>query len=88
MKEKDYVTTPEISVKIVSRTDVVVVGGGPAGIAAAVSAARNNVSVALVERYSYLGGLASGGMVLLLDDMHNDTEISVRGLGMEMLGSV
>ena len=28
MKEKDYVTTPEISVKIVSRTDVVVVGGG------------------------------------------------------------
>ena len=41
--------------------------------------------MALVERYPYLGGLASGGMVLVLDDMHNDTEISVRGLAMEII---
>ena len=38
-----------------------------------------------MERYPYLGGLASGGMVLVLDDMHNDTEISVRGLAMEII---
>ena len=30
----------------------------------------------LVERYPYLGGLASGGMVLVLDDMHNGDEIT------------
>lgn len=73
------------NVPVVDKTDVAVVGGGPAGIAAAVSAARNGASVTLLERYPYLGGLASGGMVLVLDDMHNDTEISVRGLAMEII---
>ena len=72
-------------VPVVAASDVAVVGGGPAGIAAAVSAARNGASVTLLERYPYLGGLASGGMVLVLDDMNNDTEISVRGLAMEIL---
>ena len=76
---------PETRVPVVAASDVLVVGGGPAGIAAAVSAARNGASVTLVERYPYLGGLASGGMVLVLDDMHNDTEISVRGLAMEII---
>ena len=76
---------PESRVPVVAASDVLVVGGGAAGIAAAVSAARNGASVTLVERYPYLGGLASGGMVLVLDDMHNDTEISVRGLAMEMI---
>ena len=70
---------------VADRSDVVVVGGGPAGISAAVSAARNGASVTLLERYPYLGGLAAGGMVLVLDDMHNDTEITVQGICMEMI---
>lgn len=71
---------------IVDRSDVVVVGGGPAGIAAAVSAARNGASVTLLERYPYVGGLASGGMVLVLDDMANQLEITVQGICTEMIG--
>ena len=47
------------------------VGGGPAGVSAAVAAARRGASVTLLERYAALGGLASGGMVLVLDDMIN-----------------
>lgn len=43
--------------------DVVVVGGGPAGLAAAVSAARRGARTALVERYGFLGGMATAGMV-------------------------
>jgi hypothetical protein len=71
--------------KIVARADLVVVGGGPAGIAAAVSGARAGLSTVLLERYPYLGGLASGGMVLVLDDMCNGAEVTVRGLCGEMI---
>ena len=76
---------PERRARVVDRSDVVVVGGGPAGIAAAVSAARNGASVTLLERYPYVGGLASGGMVLVLDDMVNGLEITVQGLCTEMI---
>src|SRR5713101_7528289 len=72
-------------VPVAASSDLVVVGGGPAGIAAALAGARNGLSVTMVERYAYLGGLASGGMVLVLDDMCNGEEISVRGLCGEMI---
>jgi hypothetical protein len=70
-------------VPVVASSDVVVVGGGPAGVCAAVSAARNGASVTLLERYNHLGGLASGGMVLVLDDMVNGQEVTVIGLARE-----
>ena len=66
-------------------SDVVVVGGGPAGFAAAMAARREGCSVTLLERYPYLGGLASGGMVLVLDDMNNGFEVTVTGVCMEMI---
>jgi FAD dependent oxidoreductase len=50
-------------------TDVLVVGGGPAGCAAAVSAARLGAKVTLVERYNHLGGLSTGGLVIWIDRM-------------------
>ncbi|MBW2373249.1 MAG: FAD-dependent oxidoreductase, partial [Deltaproteobacteria bacterium] len=46
--------------------DVLVVGGGSAGVAAAVAAARRGADVLLVERHGYLGGLATGGLIILL----------------------
>src|ERR1700758_4543616 len=86
MTNLDRIIEPAAEVPVVRRSDLVVVGGGPAGIAAAVSGARNGLSVVLLERYAYLGGLAAGGMVLVLDDMCNGDEISVRGLCGEMIG--
>jgi hypothetical protein len=76
----DRVGIAGTSVPIVERADVLVVGGGPAGVAAAVAAAREGLEVTLVERYPFLGGMASGGMVLVLDDMANGAEITVRGI--------
>jgi hypothetical protein len=43
--------------------DVVVAGGGMAGIAAAYSAARQGVSTGLIERYGFLGGMATAALV-------------------------
>jgi hypothetical protein len=73
--------------RVAVQSDVVVVGGGPAGVSAAIAAARNGASVTLLERYNHLGGLASGGMVLVLDDMWDSHrhEISVRGNCLEMI---
>jgi hypothetical protein len=47
----------------VLNTDVLVVGGGPAGIAAAVASAREGSRTILVERYGFLGGMATAGLV-------------------------
>ncbi|MGW3955574.1 FAD-dependent oxidoreductase [Streptomyces sp. NPDC004752] len=74
------VTLDAIEAPVVQRSEVIVVGGGPAGVSAAVSAARSGAQVTLLERYSALGGLASGGMVLVLDDMVNGDEVTVTGI--------
>lgn len=56
-------------IPVFKTTDVLVVGGGPAGTAAAVSAARLGADVTLVERYNHLGGLSTGGLVIWIDRM-------------------
>lgn len=49
--------------KVLGDYDVLVIGGGPAGISASVAAARSGARTLLVERYGFLGGLATAGMV-------------------------
>jgi ribulose 1,5-bisphosphate synthetase/thiazole synthase len=57
-------------IPVIAETDVLVIGGGPAGIAAAVSASRAGANTILVERYNHLGGLWTGGLVLPLLSTH------------------
>ena len=44
--------------------DVLVVGGGPTGVAAATAAARAGENTLLIERYGFCGGMATAGMSL------------------------
>src|SRR5690349_4622427 len=60
---------PSREVPVFAETQVLVVGGGPAGCAAAVAAARAGAEVILLERYGYLGGLSTGGLVIWIDRM-------------------
>ena len=53
----------EYDLPIWKEADVLVIGGGPAGIAAAVCAARHGAHVILCEQNGYLGGLPTGGLV-------------------------
>jgi len=57
---------PERELQLKSDVDVLVIGGGAAGVAAAISARKLGVNVALVERYGCFGGLFTGGLVLCL----------------------
>jgi hypothetical protein len=60
---------PAQEVEVIRECDVLVVGGGPGGHAAAVAAARSGADTVLVERYGILGGQASGGVVTIIPNL-------------------
>jgi ribulose 1,5-bisphosphate synthetase/thiazole synthase len=61
---------PERQIPVLAETDVLVIGGGPAGTAAAIASSRAGAETYLVERYNHLGGLWTGGLVLPLLSTH------------------
>ncbi len=63
------ITEPAHKLKVIREVDVVVVGGGPGGIASAISAARNGAKTVLIERYGHLGGMATGGLVNIIPNL-------------------
>jgi len=72
-----------------ARYDVVVVGGGAAGLGAAVAAARTGAKVLLLERYGFLGGAAANSLVLAYCGFYQKGPhpvAAVRGVGEELLG--
>jgi ribulose 1,5-bisphosphate synthetase/thiazole synthase len=70
----DFVVEPQRRTPIARAVDVLVAGGGPAGIASAVAAAREGAKTLLVERFGYLGGMVTGSRVIWVlgvgDGMH------------------
>ena len=67
---KGYVNEPAKRIPVIDSADVVVLGGGPSGVAAAVAAARNGADVLLLEKQYYLGGLWTGCFVLPVIDTY------------------
>lgn len=66
--------------------DVVVLGGGPAGITAAISAARNGASTLLVERYGFLGGMSTAALVYPWMTFHSAVgDQVIKGLAQEII---
>lgn len=65
--------------------DVIVAGGGPAGVTAAMTAARNGAKTLLIERDGYLGGMATGASIPAFCTFTNGKETVVQGIGLEIL---
>ncbi len=83
---ENYILEPERSLPVRKVCDVLVVGGGPAGIAAAIAASRNGARTILLERYGGLGGLATGGLIILLLTMDDGQgEQVIAGLCQELV---
>ena len=68
---------PSREIPIIDRPDVLVVGGGSAGFAAAIAASRAGAHTVLVERQGYLGGLATGGLIILLLTLDDGAGVQV-----------
>jgi len=80
------VIQPQRKLPVLHETDVLVVGAGPAGVVAALAARRAGVRVALVERYGHLGGLWTGGLVLLvIGHFVTGAKQVCQGIGEQML---
>jgi hypothetical protein len=77
---------PARDVPVYRECDVLVVGGGPSGTAAAVAAARLGAEVVLLERYNHLGGLSTGGLVIWIDRMTDwSGKLVIRGFAEEIM---
>lgn len=70
MGEPATIIEPSRRTPVYGEFDVVVVGGGPAGIMAAASAARTGHSVILLERYGFLGGAGTAGGLSTFCGLH------------------
>jgi len=64
------IALPAREARLAGAADVLVVGGGPAGLGAALGAAAAGAQVILAERYSFLGGNATAALVMPLMSFH------------------
>jgi len=85
----ETIIEPSRPTPVYGEFDVVVVGGGPAGIMAASAAARAGCSTLLIERYGFLGGAGTAGGLSTFCGLHARTYGSdvrvIRGLADELL---
>jgi hypothetical protein len=69
-RHERWITLPPRSASVAAEADVLVVGGGPAGLGAALGAANAGAAVVLAERYGFLGGNATAALVMPLMSFH------------------
>lgn len=80
---------PARRIPVTRDVDVVVVGGGPAGLAAAIASARSGADTVLVEQFGYLGGTATASLMACINGFRNQVEPdatqTVRGIAEEII---
>jgi hypothetical protein len=78
-----YIDEKPRSIPVMAETDVLVLGSGPGGLAAALSASRAGMQTMLVERYGCFGGVITQVGVPGMTWYHSPATVDVEGIGIE-----
>ncbi|WP_326523060.1 FAD-dependent oxidoreductase [Sphingomonas sp.] len=79
------IAIPSQTVTVVGSYDVIVCGGGPAGLIAAVAAARGGARTLLIERYGFVGGMSTAALVTPISEFRHFGKQHIGGIPFELL---
>ncbi|WP_199479797.1 FAD-dependent oxidoreductase, partial [Vibrio harveyi] len=74
---------PQKEIPVIAETDVLVVGGGPAGLTAAIASGRLGAKTMIVERYGCLGGMLTQAGVESFAWYRHEGTVDCEGIGRE-----
>ncbi|TFG15871.1 MAG: FAD-dependent oxidoreductase [Promethearchaeota archaeon] len=85
---KKYIE-PVKELDAIDEYDVIIIGGGVAGLVAAIASGRNKVKTLLIERFGYLGGTATASLMININGFRNQVEPdniqTVKGIAQEII---
>ncbi|MFB5761243.1 FAD-dependent oxidoreductase [Paenibacillus medicaginis] len=82
---KEHITLPSVSIPVACEVDVLVIGGGASGIAAAIAAAKGGAQTMLVEQRGFLGGMGTVALVPAFCPFTDKRKPIIRGLGLQLM---
>jgi hypothetical protein len=74
IQKKEVYQEPSKSLPVYGRFDVIVIGGGPAGFAAALASVRNGAKTLIIERFPFFGGTATASLMLNINGFRNQVK--------------
>ncbi|KOP68190.1 FAD-dependent oxidoreductase [Bacillus sp. FJAT-18019] len=80
-----HMTLPSVNIPVADEVDVLVIGGGASGIAAAIAAAQGGARTMLVEQRGFLGGMGTVALVPAFCPFTDKRKPIIRGLGLELM---
>lgn len=84
-----FILEPAKELPVAEQADVVVVGGGPGGIMSAIASARTGAKTLLIEKYGFVGGMATAGLMTSFNGFRNERPPNhiqtVRGFAQELV---
>ncbi len=83
-RDTNQIVEPQRNIPVLDECDVLVIGGGPAGLAAAISAKRAGADTILLERYGCFGGVITTVGVETIAWYRYEGTVDSEGIGVEM----